>query len=130
MKNINNVCISGNLTRDAELRATQGGTAVLGFTVACNDSRKNPQTGEWEDVPNFVDCAMFGRRAEGIARYLAKGTHVFCRGKLRQSKWQDKDGKTRSKIEILIDDVEFFSRQNAGEPTSTDQGLYDDDMPF
>ena len=68
---INRVNISGNLTRDAELRCTAGGTQVLAFGVAVNDRRRNPQTGEWEDYPNFVDCTMFGNRAEAIARYLA-----------------------------------------------------------
>ena len=56
---INRVSITGNLTRDPELRATAGGTQVLSFGVAVNDRRRNPQTGEWEDYPNFVDCTMF-----------------------------------------------------------------------
>ena len=58
---INRVNISGNLTRDPELRATAGGTQVLSFGVAVNDRRRNAQTGEWEDYPNFVDCTMFGQ---------------------------------------------------------------------
>ena len=58
---INRVNISGNLTRDAELRVTASGTQVLGFGVAVNDRRRNPQTGEWEDYPNFVDCTKIGR---------------------------------------------------------------------
>ena len=62
--------------------------AVLGFGVAVNDRRRNQQTGEWEDVPNFVDCTMFGQRAEGIAQYLSKGTKVSVEGKLRWSTWR------------------------------------------
>ena len=73
---INRVIVSGNLTRDPELRSTAGGMAVLGFGVAVNDRRKNQQTGEWEDYPNFVDCTMFGKRAEAVGRYLAKGAKV------------------------------------------------------
>ena len=61
---INRVNITGNLTRDPELRATQSGSQVLSFGVAVNDRRRNPQTGEWEDYPNYVDCTMFGTRAE------------------------------------------------------------------
>ena len=74
---INRVNISGNLTRDPELRATQGGMQVLGFGVAVNDRRRNQQTGEWEDYPNFVDCTMFGNRAEsmGLERFPVSG-HV------------------------------------------------------
>ena len=71
---INRVIISGNLTRDPELRSTAGGTSVLGFGVAVNDRRKNQQTGEWEDYPNFVDCTMFGTRGEKLQPYLTKGT--------------------------------------------------------
>ena len=72
--NINRVIISGNLTRDPELRSTQSGMAVLSFGVAVNDRYKNQQTGEWEDRPNFVDCTMFGNRANSLAQYLSKGT--------------------------------------------------------
>ncbi len=64
---INRVIVSGNLTRDPELRATTGGTNVLTFGIAVNDRRRNPQSGEWEDVPNFVDCVMFGARAESVS---------------------------------------------------------------
>ena len=55
---INRVVISGNLTRDPDLRSTASGMPVLGFGVAVNDRRKNQQTGEWEDYPNFIDCTM------------------------------------------------------------------------
>lgn len=78
---INRVIISGNLTRDPELRSTAGGMPVLGFGVAVNDRRKNQQTGEWEDYPNFIDCTMFGARAEALSRYLSKGTKVSIEGK-------------------------------------------------
>ena len=64
---INRVNISGNLTRDPELRQTTSGTAILRFGVAVNDRRRN-QSGEWEDVPNFVDCVVFGNRAEPLSR--------------------------------------------------------------
>ena len=64
---INRVNITGNLTRDPELRATAAGTQVLSFGIAVNDRRKNPQTGEWEDYPNYIDCTMFGTRAEAIS---------------------------------------------------------------
>ena len=68
---INKVFISGNLTRDPEMRTTQGGTVVMGLGVAVNDRRKNPQTGQWEDVPNYVDCTMFGNRASAVSQYLS-----------------------------------------------------------
>lgn len=77
---INRVCISGNLTRDPEIRSTAGGTSVMGFGVAVNERRKNAQTGEWEDYPNFIDCTLFGRRAEALERYLSKGSKGLHRG--------------------------------------------------
>ena len=73
---INKVVISGNLTRDGEIRTTQSGMSVLNIGVAVNDRIKNATSGEWEDYPNYVNCVMFGRRAEAIAQYLTKGTKV------------------------------------------------------
>ena len=109
---INRVNISGGLTRDVELRSTQGGTAIATFGVAVNDRRKNPQTGEWEDSPNYVDCVMFGKRAEGIGNFIGKGSKVAIEGKLRWSQWQDKQtNKNRSKIEVIVDEIEFMSRK-------------------
>ena len=107
---INRVMITGNLTRDPEVRNTQSGMAVLNLGVAVNDRRKNNQTGEWEDVPNFIDCVMFGTRAENVSRYLRKGSKVAIEGKLRWSQWEDKQGGKRSKIEVIVDDLEFMSR--------------------
>ncbi|MDY2777205.1 MAG: single-stranded DNA-binding protein [Collinsella sp.] len=110
---INRVNISGNLTRDPELRATASGTQVLSFGVAVNDRRRNPQTGEWEDYPNFVDCTMFGTRAEAVSRYLSKGSKVAIEGKLRYSSWE-RDGQRRSKLEVIVDEIEFLSRGQQG----------------
>ena len=110
---INRVVISGNLTRDSELRSTASGMAVLGFGVAVNDRRKNPQTGEWEDYPNFIDCTMFGARANSLHSHLTKGTKVTIEGKLRWSQWE-RDGQKRSKIEVIVDDLEFMSSRNGG----------------
>ena len=109
---INRVNISGNLTRDPEMRATQGGSQVLGFGVAVNDRRKNPQTGEWEDVPNFVDCTVFGNRAEALSRILTKGMKVAVEGKLRYSSWE-RDGQRRSKLEVIVDEIEFMSARGS-----------------
>ena len=110
---INRVTISGYLTRDPELRATAGGTQVLSFGVAVNDRRRNPQNGEWEDYPNFVDCTMFGTRAEAVSRYLSKGSKVAIEGKLRYSSWE-RDGQRRSKLEVIVDEIEFLSRGQQG----------------
>lgn len=105
---INKVIITGNLTRDHELRATASGMSVMSFGVAVNDRRKNNQTGEWEDHPNFVDCTMFGSRAESVSRYIHKGSKVAIEGKLRYSQWE-RDGQKHSKLEIVVDEIEFMS---------------------
>lgn len=107
---INRVCISGNLTRDPELRQTAGGSQVLGVGVAVNDRRKNQQTGQWEDVPNFVDCVVFGNRAEALAAILHKGDKVAIDGRLRYSSWEAKDGTRRSKLKVVAEEVELMQR--------------------
>lgn len=112
---INRVNISGNLTRDPELRQTQSGMAVLSIGVAVNDRRKNQQTGEWEDIPNFVDCIVFGQRAQSLSQYLSKGSKVAIDGKLRWSQWE-KDGQKRSKIEVVVDEIEFMSSRQVASP--------------
>ena len=126
---INKVFISGNLTRDPELRATSGGTSVLDFGVAVNERRKNPQSGEWEDRANFVDCAMFGKRAEAVEKFLSKGQKVAIEGKLRFSSWE-KDGQKRSKLSVIVDEIEFMSRrdgqQAAKQPARQAQPAQDD----
>ena len=110
--NINRACISGNLTRDAELR---GGGNVLSFSVAVNDRRKNPDTDEWEDVPNFIDCVVFGNRAAKLEQWLTKGTKVFVEGKLRWSQWET-DGRKRSKVEVVVSEVEFSRPRDGDAP--------------
>ena len=111
---INKVMISGNLTRDAELRTTQSGTNILSVGVAVNDRRRNAQTGEWEDYANFVDCTLFGRRAEALQQYLTKGTKVAIEGRLHYSSWEDRNtGQRRSKLDVTIDELEFMSPRNS-----------------
>ena len=110
---INRVTISGNLTRDPEIRSTQSGMNILNFGMAVNDRRRNSQTGEWEDYANFVDCVLFGNRADYLSRTLHKGTKVVVDGKLRYSSWE-RDGQRRSKIEVVVDDLDFVSPRQQG----------------
>ncbi|WP_278591493.1 single-stranded DNA-binding protein [Olsenella uli] len=132
---INSVAISGNLTRDPDMRVTSSGLAIMDLGVAVNDRRKNQQTGEWEDVPNFVDCVLMGRRAEALSPHLSKGMKVAIDGRLRYSSWE-KDGQRRSKLEVVVDEIEFMSKRQDGQrqqqPTRRQgrQDPYDDDIPF
>lgn len=119
---INKVIISGNLTRDPELKATAGGISVLELGVAVNERVKNKQTDEWEDRANFVDCTLFGKRAESLKPYLAKGAKVAIEGHLRWSQWEDKDtGKNRSKLSVIVDQVELMQQRQdqAAQPAPT-----------
>ena len=133
---INRVNISGNLTRDPEIRRTAGGTAVMSFGVAVNE-RARDANGEWVDRPNFVDCTMFSTRAEAVGRYLSKGGKVSIEGRLRFSQWQAQDGSKRSKLEVIVDEIEFMSRgqeRQQAAPTEPPHApvadVYDEDIPF
>lgn len=127
---INKVILAGNLTRDIEVRHTPSGVAVASFGIAVNDRRKN-QAGEWEDVPNYFDCTMFGNRAESLSKYLSKGSKVAIEGKLRWSQWE-KDGQKRSKVDVIVDEVEFMSGRKETAPSTPveSDSLYDEDIPF
>ena len=141
---INKAIISGNLTRDPEARQTAGGMTVLNFGVAVNERIKNKQSGECEDRPNFIDCVMFGTRAEAVSKFIGKGSKVAIEGKLRWSQWET-DGQKRSKIEIVVDEIEFMSRnqeqqaygaqpeqpQQQGAPVEQGYSVYaDENLPF
>ena len=108
---INVVCLSGNVTRDAELRQVGSGTC-LEFSVAVNDRRKN-QSGEWEDVPNYFDCCMWGKRAEAVAGMVTKGKQVMLEGRLHWRQWDAKDGTRRSKVEVTVAEIVFPPKPKA-----------------
>jgi len=114
--NVNVVVITGNLTRDPELRHTGGGTAVCELRVAVNSRRKNGQTGEWEDKPNYFDVVVWGAQGENCANYLSKGRPVAVEGRLDWSEWEAKDGSgKRQKVQIVANSVQFLgSRDGSG----------------
>lgn len=140
MSDINNVSLTGRLTRDPELRVTAGGTQLLSFTLAFNTSVRNRQTGEWDERSNFIDCTMFGKRAGALLNFLAKGQKVAIAGKLRYATW-DKDGQRHSKLDLIVDEIDFMAqRQNAAQPASAPASpqapmppvvdTFDEDIPF
>lgn len=127
---INSVAISGNLGRDPELRATRNGMQVLGLSVCVNTRVKRGDS--WEDKPNWVEVSIFGKRAEAVAKYLAKGTHVTLHGRLSQSTWETKDGQKRSRLEVIADDIDFSggARSDSAPAAEPAQDYYDEDVPF
>lgn len=126
---INKAVISGNLTRDAELRGTSAGLPVLEFTVAVNDRFKDQTTGEWGDRPNFFNCVIFGKRAEALLSKMTKGVKVCVEGKLRYESWE-KDGIKRSQVRIICDEIELLQyAKNANAARGTEE-VELDDIPF
>lgn len=97
---INNVIISGNLVSDCE-KFTAGETPAISFTIAVNEYSKD------KEFCNYFDCALFGNRAKGLAPFMTKGKKVSVSGRLRQDRWQAEDGTNRSKVRIIVSEVDF-----------------------
>ena len=106
MPNLNRVFLMGNLTRDVELRHLPSNTPVCNFGMAVN--RKWTKDGQTQEEVCFVDCEAFGKTAEVMNQYLAKGRPVFVEGRLKLDQWQDKDGGNRSKLKVVVERFEFI----------------------
>lgn len=134
---VNRATITGNLTRDPELKASSTGMSILRLGVAVNERVKKAD--QWEDYANYIDCVIFGKRADGLSPYLHKGSKVAIDGRLRWSSWE-KDGSRHSKIEIIVENIDLMSGTNKQQTTGTfkastpqrpQQATYDDDdIPF
>lgn len=138
MSDINVVAISGRLVKDPVVRETRNGSYVMNFTIACNERHKRQDSDEWEDVPNFVDCALFGNRCKTVEKYVSKGTKVNMSGRLHQSKWTTESGENRSKLELLVEEIEWprteargsYQAQAQPRPQMPANDLYGSDIPF
>ena len=112
--NINRVIITGNLTRDPELRSLSSGTSVCSLRVAVNTRRKDNSTGEWVDKPNYFDVTVWGAQGENCSRFLSKGRPVAVDGRLEWREWEDKDNNKRQSVEIIADSVQFLGGREDG----------------
>jgi single-strand DNA-binding protein len=154
MANINRVVLVGNLTRDPELKSLPSGMAVCDLGIAVNHRRKNQQTGEWIEEPNYFRVSVFGSQAESCARFLSKGRAVAIDGRLRWRQWDAQDGTKREAVEIVAETVQFIGPREEGsgggggggysrpaqapapapvgpaEPAPWGGGDVDDDIPF
>jgi single-strand DNA-binding protein len=147
--NLNRVIITGNLTRDPELRSLPSGTSVCSLRVAVNTRRKDQSSGEWVDKPNFFDVTVWGMQGENCAQYLSKGRPVGVDGRLEWREWEDKQGNKRQSVDIIADSVQFLGSREGSEnggrftpqsdvPADTGDfesapvgaGGADDDIPF
>ena len=150
--NINRVVITGNLTRDPELRSTNSGTAVCSLRIASNTRRKDA-SGNWVDKPNYFDVTVWGAQGENASKYLSKGRPVAIDGRLEWREFTDREGNQRQAVEIIADSVQFLGSPQGGggenggrftpqsdvpadtgdfapAPTGGGGGAADDDIPF
>ena len=117
--------ITGNLTRDPELRNTTTGKSVCGFGVAVNRSYRDA-SGEQRDEVSFFDCSAWGPIGETIAKYAKKGSAVLVSGRLNQRSWEDKNGGKRSSVEIVVEDFNFLGGGNRDNSDSNYGGANSD----
>ena len=150
--NINRVILTGNLTKDPELRSTPSGTSICKLRIAVNTRRKDA-SGQWADKPNYFDVTVWGAQGENCANYLQKGRGVAIDGRLEWREWDATDGSgKRQAVEIVADSVQFLG--GAGDspgggnghrftpesdvpadtsdfaPAPSGGGVSDDDIPF
>lgn len=122
MLNVNTVILAGHLTRDPELRPLGGDKVVVNFSLAINRRYKG-NDGEIKEESTFVDCEAWGRTAELIGQYLAKGSAAYVEGRLKLDAWQDKEGKNRSRLKVVVDNVQFVGPPKAkSTPTGGTEG--------
>ena len=141
--NINRVVLSGNLTRDPDLRSLPSGSSVCSLRIAVNTRRKD-QSGEWVDKPNYFSVTVWGAQGENCARFLGKGRPVAIDGRLEWREWEAQDGTKRQAVEIVADTVQFLGGRGEGGgdcgnqfvPAGATSGAdadfagADDDIPF
>ncbi len=147
--NFNKVFLMGNLTRDVELKYTPNNQPVAAFGIAMN-RRYRTREGEDRQDTTFVDCEAWGRTAEVMNQYLAKGRPVFVEGRLKLDQWQDKDGNNRSKLRVVVENFQFIDSRpsgggqapakgganqpayagNKGPAPAEHEALNEDDIPF
>ena len=139
MASLNKVLLIGNLTRDPELRYTQGGAAICNFSLAIN-TFYNDKAGQQQKDTCFLRVTVWGKSGESCAQHLAKGRPVFVEGRLRSRSWETEDGQKRNSIEVVADRVQFLGSPGGqrgqapevdeGAPPPEPQGGAEDDIPF
>jgi single-strand DNA-binding protein len=129
MANINRVVLVGNLTRDPELKSLPSGSSVCDLRMAVNFRRKNQQTGEWIEEPNYFTVSVFGAQGENCARFLSKGRAVAIDGRLRWRQWDAQDGTKREAVDIVADTVQFIGPREEGAAGGGQGGGYSRPAP-
>lgn len=132
--NINRVTVTGNLTRDPELKSFGSGNSVCKLRIAVNTRRKDGSTGQWVDKPNYFDVTVWGAQGENCANYLFKGRPVAIDGRLEWREWEAKDGSKRQSVDIIADTVQFLgarddASQGGNQGNQGGQGFAGNDAP-
>jgi single-strand DNA-binding protein len=138
MAGVNKVILVGNLGRDPELRFTQGGTPVLNFTLATNEAWTDRESGQRQERTEWHRIVMFGKQAQTLNEYLAKGRQVYVEGALQTREWTDREGNKRYTTEVKALNLQLLgSRADAAQPTADaaalsepDPDFKDEDIPF
>ena len=126
---INRVIIIANTTRDVDLKNTPSGASVANFSIASN--RKFKSGDETKEEVSFFDCVVWGKLAELCNQYVNKGDRVGIEGRLQQRRWENTEGKTQSKVEIVVENIQFLSNKKDGQKRGVvSSGLSDNDNPF
>ena len=126
MTDINSLFFIGRLTKDGELTYTQSGVAKLSLSFAVN--RRVKQNDQWVDEVSYIDTAVWGKTAENISQYTVKGKQLGVTGFIRQNRWQDRDGKKHSRLEVVVDNVQLLGRTNDDLHKNTESPA-DDEFP-
>jgi len=135
MANLNKVMLIGNMTRDPQLSYLPSQTPVVEFGIATTRKYKK-QDGSQGEETCFVDCQMFGKRAEVVNQYFKKGDPIFVEGRLKFDSWQGQDGAKRSKLRVFVENFEFLGKGGGGGQRSNPQASdtppapTDDDIPY
>ncbi len=124
---MNNVCISGRLTRDPELKYLQSGMAVAKVTIAFDTSYKKGD--EWINDPNFLDCTLWKDKAESFCSRMTKGKEICFEGSLKMESWE-KDGQKRSKMGLTVNRVHYIEKFTDGEQPKKSEQINSNDDPF
>jgi single-strand DNA-binding protein len=149
MASFNKIIIVGYLGRDSELRYTPQGTPVCDFSIATTERRKD-KSGEYQDLTTWFRVSFWGKRAESSHQYLTKGKLIYLEGRLNQREYQDRDGNTRTSLDVNCTEVQFIGprgeegsgfreergaqERTSSKPSSAHEDaaepITDDDIPF
>jgi len=129
MPNFNKTILIGHLVRKPEIRRTESGTAVANASIAVNHKFKDASGDKKEEV-SFVDFVVWGKRAEVFEEYTDKGDPVLIEGRMKQERWENKEGENRTKIVIVVDSFEFLKSRGSVSPQQAEEADESGEVPF